>query len=405
MFRGNTFTSIAFAGLLMAMMMPQAWAADESPNARQSSDTSAQRAEADRAARQRAERKTQHVARQRQIDRASQLIGMSVQDPAGKSVGEIEDLVIETRSGRIAYVALRYDQTLGFGGKLAAVSPQALTISQNGEDKQIRLNKRVNELQSAPSIDTENWPDATDKTWRNQLDAFYRVQASDGQGRVGSARPDVGIAETHRNDAGIDRPSAKVELHQRDQRPAELRNNPRSAVAVDQPMVGSSYRVSQLIGMDVLSRHEVIARAGQPDVGDQAAENIPEEQMIGTVRDVLINRSSDRAMFVLIDYGGTLGVGEQTAVAPFAAMRFTRQKDGAPSTARLNADLDTLKKNRITAEHDVASLAQSDRSRQVFESYDQTPQWQTFGYESADSPRQRTSPSDHADQPENTPRQ
>jgi hypothetical protein len=244
-------------------------------------------------------------------------------------------------------------------------------------------------LKSAPSIDANNWPDASDQTWRKQVDEFYDART---QSRVGGERPDAGLADVRRDDAGLDRPTADAKLHQRDQRGSEVGPDAgRAKVAgADQAMPGQSYRVSQIIGLSVQARDTTVARAGEPDVGAQAdaADKPQQDETIGKIRDVLINRQAHRAMFVLVDYGGTLGVGEETAVAPFASFSFTRQQDAQALTmAQLNANHNALKQNRITNDQDVNALAQSDRARQVFQSYDQTPYWETFGYEAAEEPR------------------
>src|SRR5262249_38697116 len=53
--------------------------------------------------------------------RASQLIGANIQNDNGDSVGEVNDLVIDSNSGRIRYAAVQYGGFLGVGSKLFAV--------------------------------------------------------------------------------------------------------------------------------------------------------------------------------------------------------------------------------------------------------------------------------------------
>src|SRR5687767_11251500 len=40
--------------------------------------------------------------------RASQLIGMNIENPQGESVGEVNDLVIDGNNGRVRYAAVTY---------------------------------------------------------------------------------------------------------------------------------------------------------------------------------------------------------------------------------------------------------------------------------------------------------
>lgn len=362
MFSGHRIAA-AFATLAIVALMMPAWAADDSAQEQPESQTAQQPAA------------QQPAMMNRNIDRARQLIGLSVQDAAGKAIGEIEDLVVEGRTGRLAYIALRYDQTLGFGGKLAAIPPPALTITRQEDQMQARLAMNAADLKAAPSIDEENWPDAGDRAWRDQLNKFYNVSE---HAKAPAARP-----ETLR-----DKPDAAV------------------AAADDHAMTGQSYRVGLLFGLKVQSQAEIQARAGVPDVSDQAApgtlENADENKQIGQIRDVLINRQAHRAMFVLVDYGGRLGVGEKTAVAPFASFKFTRV-DKRVTLATLNADQDTLKQNTISSEQDVTALAQADRARRVFESYNQTPYWETFGYQGDEAQPDSTPSADQKSRSEPLP--
>ena len=47
--------------------------------------------------------------------RASKLIGMSIQNPEGKGVGSINDLVLDADTGRVQYAAVTYGGFLGIG--------------------------------------------------------------------------------------------------------------------------------------------------------------------------------------------------------------------------------------------------------------------------------------------------
>ena len=53
--------------------------------------------------------------------RAGALIGYSVLNSHGEDLGKIEDIMLDTRGGRIAYAVLSYGSVLGVGGKMVAV--------------------------------------------------------------------------------------------------------------------------------------------------------------------------------------------------------------------------------------------------------------------------------------------
>ena len=59
---------------------------------------------------------------------AATLIGDKVVNAAGESLGEIEAIMLDVRSGRIAYAVLSFGGFLGMGSKLFAIPWNALTL-------------------------------------------------------------------------------------------------------------------------------------------------------------------------------------------------------------------------------------------------------------------------------------
>jgi len=114
--------------------------------------------------------------------RASQLIGMNIQNDQGQSVGEINDLVIDGNTGRVRYAAVTYGGFLGVGDKLFAVPFQAFKVRQNPDDPSDRgdnvmvLNVTPAQLKGAVGFDQEHWPNMADQTFIRDLDKRYGVE-------------------------------------------------------------------------------------------------------------------------------------------------------------------------------------------------------------------------------------
>lgn len=101
------------------------------------------------------------------VPKASTFLGSPVVNPQGDNLGKIEDLVLDPATGRVTYAALSHGTILGFGGKLFAVSWEALKLQSDG--KTFVLNVSKESLEDAPGFDKSNWP--------KQPDPMLRVSA------------------------------------------------------------------------------------------------------------------------------------------------------------------------------------------------------------------------------------
>jgi sporulation protein YlmC with PRC-barrel domain len=127
--------------------------------------------------------------------RASQMIGMAVHDAKGESVAEINDLVLDPRTGKVRYAAVTYGGFLGLGDKLFAVPFEAFTVQADPDDAdEVILVLNINEqmLENAQGFDQDNWPNFGDKSFTDQLDKRYGV---DRQSRMNNTegRPRVNV--------------------------------------------------------------------------------------------------------------------------------------------------------------------------------------------------------------------
>ena len=116
--------------------------------------------------------------------RASQLIGLNVWNGNGKELGEVNDLVIDTASGRIRYAAVSYGGFLGLGDKLFAVPWQAFHFRASEDSKEPRLVLNVSEekIKNAPGFDQDHWPDFGDREFTSGIDRHYGVHLGGRRG-------------------------------------------------------------------------------------------------------------------------------------------------------------------------------------------------------------------------------
>ena len=107
-----------------------------------------------------------------QVTQASKIIGTPVKNPNGDNLGDIKELVLDPRSGKVVYVVVSFGGVLGMGSKLFAIPWKALVWNRDKEYYVLDLDKDT--LKKAPGFDNKHWPDSSNK-WqrlREELDQF-----------------------------------------------------------------------------------------------------------------------------------------------------------------------------------------------------------------------------------------
>ena len=105
---------------------------------------------------------------------ASSIIGDEVRNRADEDLGKIEDLMIDTRDGRVAYAVLSFGGLMDIGDKLFAVPMEALRL--DNAEKCFLLDKPKEELKNAPGFDKDEWPDTASPVWQQKVHTYYGVE-------------------------------------------------------------------------------------------------------------------------------------------------------------------------------------------------------------------------------------
>ncbi len=121
-----------------------------------------------------ADRDPDHSAKAMML-RAGKIIGLTIQDPAGKELGSVNDLVIDMDTGHVRYAALSYGGIVGIGNKLFAVPWNAFDCQYNQSDEKyaVVLAADVATLKGAPGFDQSDWPDLANPKFRDEIDKYY----------------------------------------------------------------------------------------------------------------------------------------------------------------------------------------------------------------------------------------
>ncbi|MCI0364645.1 MAG: PRC-barrel domain-containing protein [Phycisphaerales bacterium] len=106
--------------------------------------------------------------------KGSDMIGMSVQNPAGDRLGSIDDLAIQSNNGHCRYVILAHGGALGVGAKHYAVPFKVCKFSPGAEA--CLLDVTPQRLESAPVFDPSGWNTIGDERWGSTVYTFYNIK-------------------------------------------------------------------------------------------------------------------------------------------------------------------------------------------------------------------------------------
>ena len=102
---------------------------------------------------------------------ADTLVGNDVYNQEGEDLGDIKEIMLDMRNGKVGYAVLSFGGFLGMGEKLFAVPWDALTLDT--ENKRFVLNVEKDRLKNAPGFDKDNWPDMADQSWAKEIHSYY----------------------------------------------------------------------------------------------------------------------------------------------------------------------------------------------------------------------------------------
>ncbi len=105
---------------------------------------------------------------------AGTLAGDKVKNLEGEELGKVEDLMIDLKSGRVAYAVISFGGGFLHTSKLFAIPWASLALDQG--DKKFILNVPREKLESAEGFDKDHWPDMSDAAFHTRTYGHYGVE-------------------------------------------------------------------------------------------------------------------------------------------------------------------------------------------------------------------------------------
>lgn len=127
-----------------------------------------------------------------QLQKASKVIGSSVNNLQDEKLGKVENLMVDISSGRIVAVIISAGGFIGIGDELSAVPPTVLSFNTGRDTLQLDASKDT--LSSAPHFKANQWPDFSQPTYSAGIYRAYQVEpyfATDGTSDADKTRLNV----------------------------------------------------------------------------------------------------------------------------------------------------------------------------------------------------------------------
>ena len=106
--------------------------------------------------------------------KASSIIGTSVVDSKDDNLGDIKEVVIDPRTGKVAYAVVSFGGFLGMGEKLFAIPFSA--FKYNEAENEYILDVSKERLKAAPGFDPNHWPSMAEEKWNRDVYKYYERQ-------------------------------------------------------------------------------------------------------------------------------------------------------------------------------------------------------------------------------------
>jgi sporulation protein YlmC with PRC-barrel domain len=105
--------------------------------------------------------------------RASKVIGTKVQDPAGKKIGQVEDVILDKESNNVLFAVVSFGGFLGMGEKYHPLPWVSLDYDESQGSYVVDYTKE--ELEGAPAGSVEELTENDGLNFRDRTYAYYKA--------------------------------------------------------------------------------------------------------------------------------------------------------------------------------------------------------------------------------------
>lgn len=298
--------------------------------------------------------------------KATDVIGLAVNNLQGEKLGKVSDLALDLASGRIVEVILSTGGFLGMGDTLTAVPPGAL--QSDPAQRVLTLDSSKEKLKAAPRFDSTKWDEDTQSNRLQEIYDYYGQQPYFTNAGYGTNRPDEPFANSlPRNmDGSIDTTAGRT---------TETAHNVEVASEVAQSNRQDSIRNPDGTWSHTYGAKDRSSTWGKLDAVESAnqlmgdsVKNLQDETL-GKVENFAVDLRAGRIVAVIISSGGFMGIDSTLSAVPPTAFRF----NAATNTLQLDASKETLVNAPHFKANDWPDLSQADYFGGVYRAYNIEP--------------------------------
>jgi len=199
--------------------------------------------------------------------KADDVIGKDVTNRVtGEKVGNVKDLAVDPDNARVIFAVVEFDSKMGHGDRWYAMPISSIDLTPDA--KSMQIDYTTAQMNEANGFDSKNWPNIIDEKWSGQVYKNFNQTAYWNYPEQPRA---TGMTVTATDDQSA-----------RNQRPRRWQ------------------KMSDLIGKVVMN---------------------PQNENLGTIKDVTIDPDSGRILYGVLSFGGFLGLGDKYFAIPWSALQ------------------------------------------------------------------------------------
>lgn len=108
-----------------------------------------------------------------QLIAADKVKGTEVYNASDENLGTVEEVMIDKRSGKVAYAVMSFGGFLGIGEKYHPLPWGMLQYDPEQDGYRVSLSRE--QLEGAPTYSRGETVDYTDKAWNTRVHDYYNV--------------------------------------------------------------------------------------------------------------------------------------------------------------------------------------------------------------------------------------